>query len=211
MIFAGNIASHIAQADLPALAEIQARFPGRGIQRDEPCIQGRLENPAAAWLPFRARGIEPRGHAPIDQSIAVILRDIDHWIVDPSLLSSGSIHREYAIESRRQIKRSINQERRSFQTAAFLAAGPVGNISSVKYPGEFELGDILAIDLRQRRITRAASIVAVISPFLVGRTRWVLRLRDRIGCSDVHQRNRQHKNESSQCVRRGQLRDHKWG
>ncbi len=119
----------------------------------------------------------PRGDAAIDQAVAVFSGDIDHRIVDPALLACFRIEREDTIEARGEVERAVHENRGGLQAAALLASAAVGNVADMKRPGDFKRRDILAIDLRERRIPRSACVVAVIRPIVARAPAWLGRLR----------------------------------
>ncbi len=148
VILPGNVACNIAKADLAAIAEVHARFAGSGIESDKTSIECGFKNTPAAGLPFCARRIEPGGNSAIDEAVTIISGELNHGIVNPELLARFRIDSENAIERGSEIELSIDEDRSSFQAAAFFAIAAIGNIADVKSPGDFESGDIFAIDLR---------------------------------------------------------------
>ena len=148
MILRGYVTCDLAQADLSAVAEVQAWLARRGVQGNEPRIQGRFENSPAAGFPFGSRRVQPRRHPAIDQAVAVVSGEFDHRIVNPALLSGFRIECKYTIEPRGKVQRAIYQDRGWFQATALLAAAAVGNIAHMKSPGDLQRCYILAIDLR---------------------------------------------------------------
>lgn len=113
---------------------------------------------------FSAERIEPSGDAAIDKAVAVVAVKVDLWIVSPALLSGFGVESDEAIESGCEIESAVHKKGRSLKAAALSATSGFGNVASVESPSDFQGGDVVAIDVGERRIAHSTRVVAVVRP-----------------------------------------------
>src|SRR5271155_489932 len=89
----------------------------------------------------------------------------DLRIVGPFLSAAFRVECDHPAERRGEIHRAIDDDWRVLERAPVFGAAPVRDVAGVIDPGDFELRDVTAIDLVERRVTHPARIVAVIGPF----------------------------------------------
>ena len=136
MVLAQDVARDIAETDLPMVAEVATWLTRDAIESNEARIESGLENSPAARLAFRPRRIEPGRNATIDQTVAVVSCDFNHWIVDPALLPRFRVKCEDSVERRGQVQRAIYKNGGSFQSAALLMASAIRDVADMKSPGD---------------------------------------------------------------------------
>ncbi len=168
MVPAGVIAGYIAQVDLATFAKVCAgRAVGRIDGHQSRILCGLKDSPAARLIAC-PRGIEPRRGAAVDESVAVVAVQFNLRVVGPALRPRFRIEGDHAIERSREIERAVNQKRCGLETASLTVAVTLGNVAGVESPRDFQLRNILAVDLRERRITHAAGVMAVVRPVCPG-------------------------------------------
>src|SRR5262249_6542794 len=92
------------------------------------------------------------------------LRRTDALVVsiDPDRLACGRVDRRHvAARPRRRVQDTPDHDRRRLK----VVVGPRAEIVGLPTPGDAEVLDVVAVDLIERRVLRAARIGAVISPF----------------------------------------------
>jgi len=164
----GMEAGDIAQADFASFAEVGAGRAGSRVEGDEAGVEGGFKQSAMAGLRGWSRRIKPCGDAAVDKSVSVVAVQIDFRVVRPTLLAGFRIERDDTIEGCGQIQSSISYDRRALKAAPFPVTSAIRHVTGVEDPGYLELRDIIAVDLRERRVTHATGIVAVRWP-VVGR------------------------------------------
>ncbi len=78
------------------------------------------------------------------------------------------IERDHAIEGRREIERSIDNDGRGLEAASFPIVAAIRDVAGMEYPGDCQPRHILAIDLRKWRVTHAARVMPVVGPSFIG-------------------------------------------
>ena len=174
LIFAAprDIGDAVLEIDLSGVAEIGAGLAGRRIQREQPCIDRGEENPLTAGANVGGLGIRPKCHAPIHQTLGVMLTQVDLGVEIPSLPTGFRIEREHAIEGSGEIHRAGYHDWRGLEFAFRSAVGSVGNVPGMNFPCRFELGDIGRVDPVQRRIAASSGIARVGRPISDGSGRF---------------------------------------
>jgi hypothetical protein len=145
-------------------AEICAELPRRGIEGEQPRVDGRQKDPPVASIALGFCGIDPQGDAAVDETFGISRVQIDLRIKAPLLTPGLRVESDDAIERGGRIHRAADDDggRLEFALAAIIAA--VGNIAGVVFPGDLQVRNIVPVDLAQRRIAAAAGIAAVIGP-----------------------------------------------
>src|SRR6266566_4766596 len=118
------------------------------------------------WLCGGTGVVDPGGDTAIDESIAVISSPVDLGIIGPALRSGFRIESNDPVERGGQIKCPVYQDGSGFKSTSPLLSFAVGNIAGVKHPGNFEAGNIFAIDLCEWRVAHAARVVSVGGPVI---------------------------------------------
>ena len=121
-----------------------------------------------AGLVFGARAVEPGGNAAVNKAVAIVAVEVDFWVIGPALRSCFGIERDDAVESGGEKERAVYEKGCGLEAATLSAATGLGYVASVERPGDFEGGDIVSIDLRERGIAHAASVMAVVRPGVAG-------------------------------------------
>ena len=137
MIPARAITRYGPQADLPRVAEIQTRLARCRIKGNEPSVLRGFVNTTMAELVRGPGRVEPSGHTAIDEAVAIVESFIDFGIICPALLASFRIKSDHTIERRGEIESAINENGSGFKATAFSATAAIGNVSSMKDPGDF--------------------------------------------------------------------------
>src|SRR5579872_1057305 len=117
-------------------AEIWAWTSRSGVESEEACVEGRFKYAAAAGCCGCLRRVEPCGHTPIDETIAVVESLVDLRIVGPHLLSRGGFQCDHAIDGGGEVQQSVHEDRRSFKSAALASIASIGNVSGVEDPSD---------------------------------------------------------------------------
>ncbi len=165
---AGVVLQDVVEADLALLSEVGAGRAGCGIHRDEASVLCGLEDAAKARLVLGASGVEPGGNAAIDEAVAIVAIEVDLRIVGPALLSGFGVEGDDAVESGGEVESAVNEKGGGLEAAALSSAAILRNVSGVKGPGNFQSGDVVAIDLGKWGEAHAARVVAVVRPGITG-------------------------------------------
>ena len=128
----------------PAIAEICHRFAAAGIQSKQPAVQRAHENAA---LPSRT----PIGYAAVNKKVVGPVF-VEFGIETPKFFASLRLQRHGPPERSRQIEQSVYHQRRAFESGADGHGAAITDLSGVIRPGYFQLGDVLLVDLLQRRV-----------------------------------------------------------
>jgi hypothetical protein len=113
--------------------------------------------------------VEPHRYAPVHESIAVVPGRIDLGVVCPLERSRFGIDRDHLIEAGGKNQKAIDEDWCSFESASLFSVFPVGNITGMKDPGDFEPRHVPRIELGQPRIAHPAGVTSVVWPIHVGR------------------------------------------
>lgn len=168
----GVVLEDIAEADLTFLAEICAGCASSGIDSDKAGVLRGLEDATMARFVFGARAVEPGSNAAVDEAVAIVAIKINFGVVSPELLSGFGVESDDAVEGGGQVESAVYQKRSGLEAAALSSTPGLGNVAGVESPGDFELGDILAVDLGKRGEAHAARVVAVVRPGISGNAGW---------------------------------------
>ncbi len=152
------------QIDVAAFAEIGARRARRGIERDQAGVDRRDEDALAAAVALRAIRIDPQADAAIDEAVGRRTQ-IGTGIEAPDRLAGLRIERDDSGKRRGQVHHAVDDDGRGLERAPRTSVLAVRNIAGVVFPRDLEPCDIAFVDLRQRRISLAAGIAAVMRPF----------------------------------------------
>jgi len=161
---AGDIGDAAGQIDLSGGAEIGARPPRYGIEREESRIDRRQKNPPAAYIAPDSAGIGPQCDAAIDEAFGIGRAQVDLRIEAPLLPAGLGVESDDPIERRTQIHSAVRDDRRRLEFALATAIASVGNIAGMVFPGDLQLRDVVLIDLGQQRVAAAARVAAVKRP-----------------------------------------------
>ena len=151
----------LRQVDLAALAEVAHRLAGVGVDRPEPGLVRRHQDPGllavrpvadAAVVVAQVR--RPAG--------APVLR-VEH----PLLLAGLPVDRGHLSERGRGVERAADHQWRHLVRARLrhpVSVRGLGVVGRLPAPCHLEVGDVVPVDLLERRVLRAAVIAAVGRP-----------------------------------------------
>src|SRR6266571_5368031 len=162
----------VRQINLSAFSEIIAQSASRRVESYETRIDRGDVN-----APLSRPAIRPARNSTTGD-FRVTRHQIDFRVVAPALGSLLRIEGNHAIEGGAQVEYAVYDDRCGFECGvahgpAFYASGS-GPIS----PSDFQVLDVVAVDLRKRRVARASWIAPIGRPFSV--TGWVILCGDEI-------------------------------
>ncbi len=146
------------QIDLAVLAEARHRQAGLGIER----------NQAMAGVEEDAQGalVAPRRHAAMDEPLAAgrLTVVVGLRVEGPDLASGGRLEGNHAVVGRAHVEHAVDHERGVLERTGKRAQLLVRLLAGLPLPGHAQPRDVIAVDLRQRRVLPAAWIAAVDRP-----------------------------------------------
>src|SRR5262249_38562234 len=151
------------EIDLPITSEADARCPGRSVERDEPRVDRSEEDAATTAAVDTSVRVEPRGNA-ARRDDRETLRAIDVRVEAPALHPRLGVEGEEEVVWGEENRRVVPHQRGRLEgdespgTHAADLAGPIR-------PRDAQTRHVPAIDLGERRVSRAAAVVAVARPF----------------------------------------------
>ncbi len=184
----------LGQVHGAVLAEIAAYRAIAGRDGNQPGVNRGQEDAsqAAALHDGRRRfAVHPSDHS-AGSHFRIALGAIHLRIVFPDFLAVLRIERDYLVERRAQIHDAVHYDRRGFEGRFAIQFGFRLQGVGVIHPSLLQLRHIGAVDQRQRRVARAAAVVAVIGPVGIGVARVGLVL------GRGHRRAQQHREQNRQ-------------
>ena len=106
---AGAFDAPIVEEHFAVGAEIGASATRSRIDRDQPGIDGRLEQSPATGSAARTFAIEPRRQAAVDQPVARMPAHVDLRIESPALPAADGIERDNPVERRGEEQSAVDE------------------------------------------------------------------------------------------------------
>lgn len=152
----------LTQIDIAAGSEARADRAGPGIQREQPRVRRRRDDPLRAWIVGGARLVvsdAPTGQ--VDVVAGVVLR-----VEAPALLAGDRIERDDVPVRRAEIDSVANLDRRRLEVELAAVAVLTGSrqVAGVEAPSHLQPGHIVGRDLCQRGIAIAIGRAAIPLP-----------------------------------------------
>ena len=154
----GRVEQVAGQVHRALRSEIGAHVAPGAVERDEPCVHGRDEDPPAARCARGARLVDPRRDAAV-REVAVVAVQVHPRVVPPALRAARGVERDDGPERRRQVQRALHRERCRLEARAVLQ-----QVAGAIHPGEAQVADVGARDPSERRVAAAARVAAVGGP-----------------------------------------------
>jgi hypothetical protein len=171
LLIGRSIVQSLSEVDASRGAEVRAGTSGAGIEGDELRVDRAEVDPPPTFCVGRCGRIDPGGHAAICV-VAPVAADVDLGIVRPALAPGDRIERDDATEGCGEIQRPVHHERRRLEVRIALHVESRSlHFTRAICPGDGERGDVVARDLRQRRIARVVRVASVRAPLPAGRLR----------------------------------------
>jgi hypothetical protein len=168
----------IGEVDLAIRAKIRAGFSGGSVEGDEAGVQSANENSQRAGCGGFSGGRVPCGHATRSDFRGAI-GEFEFGIELPKFFAGDGVQRNDVIVGSAEVEFSVDEDRSGFESGFVIEVCVVREGSGAKSPSDFELRDIIAVNLLGGRITSATRIVAVGGPTRVWRSGFRLRRRVR--------------------------------
>src|SRR6267154_4787056 len=160
-------------------SKISARLAGLCVEGDEARIESAEENTQSARLAGLGFGVAPCGDAARGY-FRIVTREVYVRIEIPNFFAGSGIERENFVVGRSEKEFVVEEDGSGFKRRFTDESGFELRGASVKGPGDFQLRDIFAGDLRGGGIARTAGIASVGIPSVTG-CGWLLRESARCG------------------------------